>query len=181
MALTAFAVQACSGFLVAESQAAMGRLGGLHAHILHKPAEGSVSQIKWSDPGDTIRGARESLKSVQQLTFHFLKIIAEPTPCSRKGVITVCESHLCDNLSCFKLCYSHNLTQTSRLLLIVSLYLNLRTGGSSCFLACNSIFNSWSTLFTARDLLDKLRSDLAKSWLRVLYVLVLFINREPDF
>jgi hypothetical protein len=98
VALTAFAAQACSDFIGRESRAATDKSGGLHAHI---SAEDGVDEMEWSDLGDAIRAARESLQSIQQLAFHFLKIIAEPTPRSRKGVITVRKSRPRDNVSCF--------------------------------------------------------------------------------
>ncbi|KAJ7779878.1 hypothetical protein B0H16DRAFT_1830349, partial [Mycena metata] len=68
LALTAFAAQTCATYLGAEAREMVKKSSGLHAH------------------------------SIQRLAFHFMKIIAEPVPRSRKGVIVVRKSRPRDNI-----------------------------------------------------------------------------------
>jgi hypothetical protein len=55
--------------------------------------------VTWSDLGDAIQAARRTLKNVQHLSFHFMRVIAEPVPRSRKGVIALHKSRPRDNVS----------------------------------------------------------------------------------
>lgn len=101
-ALTAFAAQASSEFLGKEARHVVHKSSGLHAHVSSAPTEGDDGEVDWSDLGDAIRTARESLQSVQRLGFHFMKVIAEPTPRSHQGVVIIRKSRPRDNASCLK-------------------------------------------------------------------------------
>jgi hypothetical protein len=98
-ALTAFAAQQCSLRLGKEARAAVKLSGGLHAKVSTRSSSLNDGEIEWSDLGTAIQQANTSLQQVQPLAMHFMAVVAEPTPRSRKGVITVRKSRPRDNVS----------------------------------------------------------------------------------
>jgi hypothetical protein len=78
---------------------AVDKASSLHAHISLMATEDGDGEVTWSDLGDTIQAAQRTLKNVQHLSFHFMQVIAEPVPHSRKGVIALRKSWLRDNVS----------------------------------------------------------------------------------
>ncbi|KAK7015997.1 hypothetical protein R3P38DRAFT_2542898, partial [Favolaschia claudopus] len=89
IALTAFAAQTCGDELGKEARAAVEKSGGLHTRN---------DEVEWQDLGDAIQQAKQSLRIIQRLTFHFMSIVAEPTPRSRSGIIDIRKSRPRDNV-----------------------------------------------------------------------------------
>ncbi|KAJ7444410.1 hypothetical protein B0H11DRAFT_1616710, partial [Mycena galericulata] len=96
-ALTAFAAQSCSDFLERESGTAVKPSGGLWAEIGNGTREDG-SSAEWKDLRTAIQEAALNLRTNQRLAVHFMHIIAEPKPRSRKGILTVRKSRPRDNV-----------------------------------------------------------------------------------
>ncbi|KAJ7463145.1 hypothetical protein B0H11DRAFT_2241122 [Mycena galericulata] len=96
-ALTAFAAQSCSDFLERESGTAVKPSGGLWAEIGNGTHEDS-SSAEWKDLRTAIQEAALNLRTNQRLAVHFMHIIAEPKPRSRKGILTVRKPRPRDNV-----------------------------------------------------------------------------------
>jgi hypothetical protein len=98
-ALTAFAAQQCGLRIGQEARSAVKPSSGLHAKVLTtRSRTDSAGEIEWSDLGEALQHASNCLQETQPLAIHFLKIIAEPAPRSRKGVLTIRKSRPRDNV-----------------------------------------------------------------------------------
>jgi hypothetical protein len=95
-ALSAFAVQSCSDFLEHKSSAAVKSSGGLWAAI--GQGKKDEKSVEWQDLRTAIQEATRNLRKNQRLAVHFLHIIAEPKPRSRKGILTVRNSRPRENV-----------------------------------------------------------------------------------
>ncbi|KAJ6480037.1 hypothetical protein DFH09DRAFT_849295, partial [Mycena vulgaris] len=88
-ALSAFAAQSCSDFLQRESSDAVKAPGGLWAVIGGDEETGA----QWDDLRTAIQQATSAMRKNQRLATHFVHVIAEPKPRSRKGILTVRKLH----------------------------------------------------------------------------------------
>ncbi|KAF7346929.1 hypothetical protein MVEN_01445300 [Mycena venus] len=100
-ALTAFAVQASADYLGSESKTAVKPASGLHAVIetnADLQDEEEETTIQWMDLGNAVPRAAAHFREIQRVAFHFLNVMAEPTPRSRNGVITIPKSRPRENV-----------------------------------------------------------------------------------
>ncbi|KAJ7726617.1 hypothetical protein B0H16DRAFT_1735544 [Mycena metata] len=95
-ALTAFAAQTCVDYLEEESRAVVKSSGGLW--VKRREKDGEYDNVKWEDLGAAIQHATSSLLENQHLAVKFLRVIAEPKPRSRGGVITIRKSRPHENV-----------------------------------------------------------------------------------
>jgi hypothetical protein len=83
--------------------------------------EEEETAIQWMDLGNAVPRAAAHFREIQRAAFHFLSVMAEPTPRSRNGVITIRKSRPRENVSCSIVLLSRcNLIVTFRLLRTVS-------------------------------------------------------------
>jgi hypothetical protein len=96
-ALRAFAAQTCAESLQHDSSDAVKKTAGLWAVVgADNGADGSA---EWADLGTAIQQANCALRENQRLAMYFLRIIAEPKPRSRKGVLTIRKSRPREHVS----------------------------------------------------------------------------------
>ncbi|KAF8147032.1 hypothetical protein K438DRAFT_1989998 [Mycena galopus ATCC 62051] len=101
-ALAAFAAQNTGDFLGSESRAAVARGSGLYASIGNETHSTSDSDddadVQWADLSDAIPRAPSHFRRIQQLAYHFLSIVAEPTARSRDGELMLRKSRPRDHV-----------------------------------------------------------------------------------
>ncbi|KAJ7860978.1 hypothetical protein B0H14DRAFT_2350425, partial [Mycena olivaceomarginata] len=100
-ALTAFAAQTCSNFLDSESRSAVKPSGGLWAEFEPtNESEGAEAHVTkaWEEMRTALQQAANNICKNQRLAKHFMHIIAEPKPRSRKGIITIRKSRPRENV-----------------------------------------------------------------------------------
>ena len=96
-ALSAFAAQISADCLQRQSSDAVKKTAGLWAVVgADIDADGNA---EWADLGTAIQQANCALRENQHLAMHFLGIIAEPKPRSRKGVLNIRKSRPREHVS----------------------------------------------------------------------------------